>query len=73
MPLIRCPVCETRFDQLKTTVMPFCSIRCQKIDLGRWLGEQYSVTVDRLEDDEESEEAEGFGSRRARNQDDEDE
>lgn len=23
--------------------MPFCSVRCQQIDLGRWLGEQYSV------------------------------
>jgi len=22
---------------------PFCSPRCRKIDLGRWLGEQYGV------------------------------
>jgi uncharacterized protein len=25
--------------------LPFCSERCKLIDLGRWLGEKYSVPV----------------------------
>ena len=33
--------------------MPFCSDRCRRIDLHRWLGEQYSVPVERRDDDEE--------------------
>jgi endogenous inhibitor of DNA gyrase (YacG/DUF329 family) len=32
--------------------LPFCSERCKLIDLGRWLGERYSVRAHR-EDDEE--------------------
>ena len=24
---------------------PFCSKRCKTIDLGRWLGESYSITA----------------------------
>ncbi len=33
--------------------MPFCSPRCQQIDLGRWLGERYSVPVEPSDDDED--------------------
>jgi len=25
---------------------PFCSARCRKIDLGRWLGEKYAIPAD---------------------------
>jgi endogenous inhibitor of DNA gyrase (YacG/DUF329 family) len=38
---------------------PFCSARCRKIDLGRWLGESYRVPAedqeqrDRTSDTEE--------------------
>ena len=71
MPLIRCPICEKRFDQATTQAMPFCSERCRKIDLGRWLNEGYSVPVERIDDDEESEIAEGFGPRRTAEDDDE--
>ncbi|MCA9099854.1 MAG: DNA gyrase inhibitor YacG [Planctomycetales bacterium] len=39
----RCPVCERRFPRTARQTMPFCSTRCQQIDLGRWLGEQYTV------------------------------
>jgi endogenous inhibitor of DNA gyrase (YacG/DUF329 family) len=30
--------------------MPFCGDRCRLIDLGRWLGEKFSVPVQRSED-----------------------
>jgi endogenous inhibitor of DNA gyrase (YacG/DUF329 family) len=36
--------------------MPFCSQRCRRIDLGRWLGEDYSVPVMRHDEDDEDEE-----------------
>jgi len=26
-----------------TRYLPFCSARCQRIDLGNWLGERYAV------------------------------
>ena len=51
MPLIRCPVCRKRFDSEQSNSLPFCSPRCRQIDLGRWLGEEYSVPVD-VKDDE---------------------
>jgi len=32
--------------------MPFCSERCKRIDLGRWLDERYSLPYQRPEEDE---------------------
>lgn len=52
---IRCPVCERQFDPQASRAMPFCSDRCRQIDLGRWLGERYSVPVERNPDEDESE------------------
>ncbi|MEX2176375.1 MAG: DNA gyrase inhibitor YacG [Pirellulaceae bacterium] len=54
MNLLRCPICEKRFDPAASTAMPFCSDRCRQIDLGRWLNEKYSVPVERDPDDEEA-------------------
>jgi endogenous inhibitor of DNA gyrase (YacG/DUF329 family) len=42
---MRCPVCHREFDREKSTALPFCSERCRTIDLGRWLGESYSLPV----------------------------
>lgn len=53
MATIRCPVCERYFDTADSTAMPFCSPRCKQIDLGRWLGEKYSVPVERTDEDDE--------------------
>lgn len=53
MAEIRCPICERYFDTAESTAMPFCSPRCKQIDLGRWLGEKYSVPVEPSEDDDE--------------------
>lgn len=41
----RCPTCRRTFELDDSPAPPFCSERCKMIDLGRWLGEQYSVPV----------------------------
>jgi endogenous inhibitor of DNA gyrase (YacG/DUF329 family) len=53
MAEIRCPICERYFESAASIAMPFCSPRCKQIDLGRWLGEKYSLPVERTDDDEE--------------------
>jgi endogenous inhibitor of DNA gyrase (YacG/DUF329 family) len=52
MPTIRCPICEKQFEPAASPAMPFCSVRCRQIDLGRWLSEKYSVPVERDPEDE---------------------
>ncbi len=42
---MRCPICKTEFDAARSATLPFCSERCRTIDLGRWLGETYSLPV----------------------------
>ncbi len=61
MNVLRCPICGRTVDPESTTAKPFCSQRCQLIDLKRWLGEEYGLPVpDRdtqpsePEDDEEA-------------------
>jgi endogenous inhibitor of DNA gyrase (YacG/DUF329 family) len=53
MSLVRCPVCDKRFESSESSAMPFCCERCRRIDMRRWLGEQYSVPVERRDEDEE--------------------
>lgn len=55
MSIVRCPVCEKRFESSESPALPFCSNRCRRIDLHRWLGESYSVPVERNEEDEAEE------------------
>jgi endogenous inhibitor of DNA gyrase (YacG/DUF329 family) len=47
----QCPVCSSQFDYQESRVVPFCSDRCQQLDLGRWLNEEYSIC--RLHDPED--------------------
>jgi endogenous inhibitor of DNA gyrase (YacG/DUF329 family) len=42
---VRCPVCKREFDKDTSPALPFCSERCRKIDLGRWLDEVYQLPV----------------------------
>jgi endogenous inhibitor of DNA gyrase (YacG/DUF329 family) len=42
---MRCPICKREFDRETSPAVPFCSERCRTIDLGRWLGESYSLPV----------------------------
>lgn len=39
----RCPICEA---PAQHRVRPFCSKRCQDVDLGRWLRGSYRVPTD---------------------------
>lgn len=48
---MRCPICGKLFEPDQSTAKPFCSERCKLIDLGRWLGEGYSVPAD-VQDEE---------------------
>lgn len=38
-----CPICGTPAKPQDETY-PFCSKRCRKIDLGRWLDERYVIS-----------------------------
>lgn len=41
--LCRCSYCDREFERSETKHMPFCSKRCQQIDLGMWLNESYGI------------------------------
>ncbi|HKB03539.1 MAG TPA: DNA gyrase inhibitor YacG [Gemmataceae bacterium] len=45
---MRCPICSKPMPGQATEWpdYPFCSAKCRKIDLGRWLGEKYRVPAD---------------------------
>ncbi len=58
MKKVCCPICGTSMPGPwnEWPDYPFCSPRCRKIDLGRWLGEKYAVPGEdvRAEPDSES-------------------
>ena len=41
--LPKCPICGATVAHDAET-FPFCSSRCRKIDLGKWLNEDYKVS-----------------------------
>ena len=43
-----CPICEAAMPgaAVEWPDYPFCSPRCRKIDLGRWLGEKYGIPAE---------------------------
>jgi len=50
-----CPICLKAIADLDDPVspnrfFPFCSERCKLIDLGRWLGEKYRISVKSAEE-----------------------
>jgi uncharacterized protein len=53
---LRCPVCDQPIDPQKSSVKPFCSERCKRIDLGRWLDERYGLPYESPFDSEEADE-----------------
>lgn len=41
---VRCPQCQKQTDFTSTNpYRPFCSLRCQQLDLGEWASESYSI------------------------------
>ena len=55
MAILACPTCEKLFDSETTEAMPFCSKRCQMVDLGRWLDEEHGIPYDSAMDGDEDE------------------
>jgi uncharacterized protein len=51
MSLMHCPICNKEFDPERSKALPFCSDRCKRIDLGRWLDERYTLPVQRSDED----------------------
>ncbi len=43
----KCPICDK---PPATAHAPFCSERCQKVDLHRWLGGTYAIHTDEAPD-----------------------
>ena len=41
---IKCPTCGKPTTYFSEPTGPFCSARCQMVDLGRWLGEEYRIS-----------------------------
>jgi len=50
MPLrVKCPTCRTETDWEDNPHRPFCSERCQLIDLGAWTEERYRIPGENFE------------------------
>ena len=47
-----CSLCGHPFDRGESKVFPFCSVRCQQIDLGHWLEEKHGLPLEGQEDQE---------------------
>ena len=43
---MKCPLCEkaVALSTPRPSWFPFCSIRCQMADLGKWLDEDYKIS-----------------------------
>jgi endogenous inhibitor of DNA gyrase (YacG/DUF329 family) len=55
-PSDHCPTCKKKFDRSKDTqFLPFCSKRCQMVDLGKWFLEDYSIASNEQPDESELE------------------
>ncbi|MBN1437323.1 MAG: DNA gyrase inhibitor YacG [Sedimentisphaerales bacterium] len=49
MAQFRCPICRKVFSDVAgsdVSFLPFCSERCQLIDLGNWCDGRYSIPVE---------------------------
>jgi hypothetical protein len=50
-----CPICgRSAAPRAQNKALPFCSVRCKQIDLGKWLNEDYRVPVEDESDPEDS-------------------
>jgi uncharacterized protein len=48
---VKCPTCRVETPWENNPHRPFCSKRCQLIDLGAWASEKYRVATDDPEPD----------------------
>lgn len=42
-PAIKCPTCQKQGPWLERLYGPFCSARCKRMDLGKWLNEEMRI------------------------------
>jgi uncharacterized protein len=49
---MRCPICKKRVEWEGNRFRPFCSERCQRIDLDNWLEGRYRVPAPADPDEE---------------------
>ncbi len=49
---MKCPICKKEV-QAGSRYEPFCSERCQVIDLGAWASEKYRIPDEKQEDDDD--------------------
>ena len=47
-----CSLCGHPFNKTDNKAFPFCSVRCQQIDLGQWLDEKLGLPVEGHEEQE---------------------
>ncbi|MEO8699731.1 MAG: DNA gyrase inhibitor YacG [Kofleriaceae bacterium] len=49
---MKCPTCKAVVHKAggNAKLLPFCSERCQLVDLGQWLGETYRVPGEPIDD-----------------------
>ena len=48
---LKCSYCGKSFCKTESVYTPFCTKRCQQIDLGNWLSESYGLPVEGPEED----------------------
>jgi endogenous inhibitor of DNA gyrase (YacG/DUF329 family) len=41
---VKCPTCKKAGDWFDGPFGPFCSKRCKLVDLGKWLGEEHTIS-----------------------------
>lgn len=41
---VNCPTCGIKADFFSKPIGPFCSTRCQMVDLGKWFNEEYNIS-----------------------------
>ena len=51
---MRCQICGSHFEPCLSSSLPFCSPRCQQVDLGRWLNEEQGLPIDPGEGSEDN-------------------
>lgn len=50
---VKCPSCQKLAEySLENPFRPFCSERCQTLDLGAWASEEYTLPVEELSETE---------------------
>ncbi len=58
---VDCPTCKTKVEWIESSSFrPFCSERCQMIDLGAWSSEEYAIPVEIKDEWSETDLSKGY-------------